>query len=153
MFKTLQANIIYDGKIIGFLGEVHPLVTKNYGIGERTYLAVLDLPAILPFATFERKYHGIARFPAVSRDLSMVVPKNIQAAQLEKVIRQGGGAILEELSLFDIYEGEQVKAGYKSMAYSLVFRSKERTLEEADINAAMNAILRGFSDMGIELRQ
>ena len=108
---------------------------------------------LLPFATFERKYHGIARFPAVSRDLSIVVPKNIQAAQLEKVIRQGGGAILEELSLFDIYEGEQVKAGYKSMAYSLVFRSKERTLEEADINAAMNAILRGFSDMGIELRQ
>lgn len=148
-----QANIIYDGKMIGFLGEVHPLVTKSYGIGERTYLAVLDLPAILPFATFDRKYHGIARFPAVSRDLSMVVPKNIQAAELEKVIRQGGGAILEELSLFDIYEGEQVKAGYKSMAYSLVFRSKERTLEETDINAAMNAILKGLSDMGIELRQ
>ena len=112
-----------------------------------------DLPEILPFATFDRKFEGIARFPAVSRDLSMVVPSAMEAANIEKMIRQRGGKILEALELFDIYEGEQVQKGFKSMAYSLTFRSKERTLEEKDITGAMNKILNGLSGLGIELRQ
>ncbi|MEE1114936.1 MAG: phenylalanine--tRNA ligase subunit beta [Eubacterium sp.] len=148
-----QALVKYDGKVIGYLGEVHPIVMKNYGIGERTYVAVLDLPEILPFAGFERKFEGIAKFPSVTRDLSMVVPKKIEAAVIEKMIRQRAGKILEDLKLFDIYEGEQVQEGHKSMAYSLVFRSKEKTLEDADITAAMKKVLNGLSSLGIELRQ
>jgi phenylalanyl-tRNA synthetase beta chain len=148
-----QALIRYDGTIVGYLGEVHPLVLKNYGIGERAYVAVLDLPEILPFASFDRKFEGIAKFPAVTRDISMVVPKEIEAAVIEKMIRQRGGKILEDLKLFDIYEGEQVEAGHKSMAYSLTFRSREKTLEEADIAAAMKKILNGLAGLGIELRQ
>ena len=148
-----QAKIVYKNKVIGILGEVHPLVRASYGIGDRTYLAVLDMEAILPECTFSRKYTGIARYPAVTRDLSMVVPKAIEAAMIEKMIRQRGGKILESLQLFDIYEGEQVLAGHKSMAYSLVFRSSEKTLEEADVSAAMKKILNGLSGMGIELRQ
>ncbi|MGN0363793.1 MAG: phenylalanine--tRNA ligase subunit beta [Bilifractor sp.] len=148
-----QALIRYDGNAIGYLGEVHPVVQKNYGIGERTYVAVLDMPSILPFASFDRRFEGIAKFPAVTRDLSMVVPKEIEAAVIERMIRQRGGKILEDLKLFDIYEGEQVEAGHKSMAYSLTFRSKEKTLEEADISAAMKKILNGLSGLGIELRQ
>ena len=148
-----QAEIIYDGKVTGYLGEVHPTVLKNYGIGDRAYVAVLDMPVIVPMASFDRKFEGIAKFPAVSRDLSMVVSKELEAASIEKMIRQRGGKILEDLKLFDVYEGSQVEAGHKSMAYSLVFRSKEKTLEEADISSAMKKILNGLSSLGIELRQ
>ncbi|MBQ6603866.1 MAG: phenylalanine--tRNA ligase subunit beta [Eubacterium sp.] len=147
------AYIEYEGVRIGFLGQVHPTVEDNYGIGTDTYLAVLDMPALLPFATFDRKFEGIAKFPAVSRDLSMVVPKDIPAVTIENMIRQRGGKILESVSLFDIYEGSQVAAGCKSMAYSLVFRSKEKTLEEAEISAAMKKILNGLESLNITLRQ
>ena len=153
MHPGRQAKIIYKGVRLGVLGEVHPLVRAAYEIGERTYIAVLDIPALLDLSTFDRKFVGIARYPAVIRDLSMVVPKDIEAASIEKIIRQRGGKILESLQLFDIYEGAQVQAGYKSMAYSLVFRSPEKTLEEADIAAAMKKILNGLSSMGIVLRQ
>ncbi len=148
-----QAKIIYHGTCMGELGEVHPLVRAAYGIGERAYVAVLDIPSLLQEATFDRKYKGIARFPAVTRDLSMVVPKMIEAAAIEKMIRQRGGKILESVELFDIYEGAQVMTGFKSMAYSLVFRSSEKTLEEADVAAAMKKILNGLSSMKIVLRQ
>ena len=148
-----QAKISYKGICMGQLGEVHPLVRAAYGIGERAYVAVLDIQSILKLATFDRKFVGIARYPAVTRDLSMVVPKEIEAASIEKMIRQRGGRILESLQLFDIYEGEQVKEGFKSMAYSLVFRSAEKTLEEADVAAAMKKILNGLSSMNIDLRQ
>uniref|UniRef100_I5AR64 Phenylalanine--tRNA ligase beta subunit n=1 Tax=Eubacterium cellulosolvens (strain ATCC 43171 / JCM 9499 / 6) TaxID=633697 RepID=I5AR64_EUBC6 len=148
-----QALVTYEGKVIGYLGEIHPLVQKNYGIGDRVYVAVLDMPEILPFVSFDHKFTGIAKFPAVTRDLSMLIPKEIEAAAIEKVIRQRGGKILESLKLFDIYEGEQVEAGFKSMAYSLSFRSKEKTLEESDITAAMKKILNGLGDLGIDLRQ
>ena len=148
-----QALVSYQGTEIGYLGEVHPEVAASYGIGSRAYVAVIDLPSVLEYATFDRKYEGIARFPAVSRDLSMVVPKDIQAAQIEHMILQRGGKILESLKLFDIYEGDQIQQGYKSMAYSVVFRSKEKTLEEQEVAAAMKKILNGLSGMGIELRQ
>lgn len=148
-----QANIIYNETIVGYLGEVHPEVADIYGIGEKAYVAVIDMPSIIPLATFDRKYEGIAKFPAVTRDISMTVPKEILAGQIEAVIEQRGGKILESYSLFDIYEGAQIKAGYKSVAYSIVFRAKDRTLEEADITAAMKKILKGLEDMGIELRQ
>ena len=147
-----QANVIYDGTVIGYLGEVHPEVLDNYSIGTRAYIAVLDIPAILPFTTFDRKYQGIAKFPAVSRDISMVVPKNILVGQIEHVIEQRGGKILESYSLFDIYEGSQIKPGFKSVAYSITFRAKDKTLEESDILAAMKKILNGLQDLGIELR-
>ncbi len=148
-----QAAFRYEGTKAGYLGEVHPLVRAAYGIGDRVYVAVIDLPAILELATFDRKFTGIARYPAVTRDLSMVVPKNIEAAAIEAMIRLRGGKLLESVLLFDIYEGEQVRDGHKSMAYSLSFRSPEKTLEEAEVTAAMKKILNGLSGMGIELRQ
>ena len=147
-----QANIIYDGKVVGYLGEVHPEVADIYGIGERAYVAVLDMPEIIPYATFDRKYTGIAKYPAVTRDLSMVVPKTVLAGQIEHILTQRGGKILESYQLFDIYEGNQIKGGYKSMAYSLVFRHHDKTLEESEITAAMKKILNGLTDLGIELR-
>ena len=148
-----QANIIYDGTVVGYLGEVHPDVADIYGIGERAYIAVIDMPEIVARATFDRKYEGIAKFPAVNRDLSMVVPKNIMVGQIEEVIEKNGGAHLESYSLFDLYEGAQIKPGFKSVAYSITFRAKDRTLEESDISKAMDKILAGLEDMGIELRK
>ena len=148
-----QANVIYGGKVLGYLGEVHPEVLDNYGIGTKAYVAVLDMPEIIPFATFDRKYEGIAKYPAVTRDISMVVPREILVGQIEAVIAQRGGKILESYALFDIYEGSQIKAGFKSVAYTLTFRAKDRTLEDADVSAAMKKILNGRQGLGIELRQ
>ena len=148
-----QADIVYEGTVVGYLGEVHPEVCDNYGIGTKVYVAVLDMPLVVPFATFDRKYEGIAKYPAVSRDISMVVPKTVLAGQIEAIIGQRGGKILESCHLFDIYEGAQIKEGYKSVAYSITFRAKDRTLEENDITAAMKKILNGLESMGIELRQ
>lgn len=148
-----QAQIIYEGTVIGEIGEVHPLVCQNYGIGERTYIAVLDMPAILPYATFDRKFTGIARYPAVTRDISMIVPRSITAAEIEAVLEQRGGKLLESYNLFDIYEGPGILPGYKSVAYSLVFRHKDKTMEESEIVSAMNKILNGLNGIGIELRK
>ena len=128
-------------------------MADNYGIGGRAYVAVIDLLNLLECATFDRKYTGLAKYPAVSRDLSMVVPKNVLAGDIEHVLVQRGGKILENYQLFDIYEGAQIKEGYKSMAYTVVFRSKDRTLTEDDINGAMKKILNGLQGLGAELRQ
>ena len=147
-----QANVYYGDKLLGFLGEVHPLVASAYGIGEKAYIAVLDMPTVTELATFDRKYAGIAKFPAVSRDISMVVPKQILAGEIEDVIIQRGGKILENCQLFDIYEGAQIRSGFKSMAYSITFRAKDRTLEEGDITAAMKKIWNGLEALGIEIR-
>ena len=106
----------------------------------------------MDFTTFDRKYTGIARFPAVTRDISMVVPKDILVGQIEDVIEQRGGKVLESYKLFDVYEGAQVLAGHKSVAYSITFRAKDHTLEEKEVTSVMNKILNGLSGLGIELR-
>ncbi len=147
-----QADIYCGETLVGYLGEVHPTVAATYGIGERAYLAVLDMPEIVALATYDRKYQGIAKFPAVTRDISMVVPKSILAGQIEEMIIKRGGQNLEGCELFDIYEGAQIKAGFKSMAYSITFRAKDRTLGESDITAAMKKIWNGLESMGIEIR-
>ena len=149
-----KAYIKYDGEIIGYLGEVHPEVSLNYDFkeGVRVYLAVLDMPALIPYTSFDRKYEGIAKYPAMGRDISMLVPKNILVGEIEDMIAQRGGKILESYRLFDIYEGAQVKEGYKSVAYSLSFRASDRTLTDDEVGAAMKKILNGLNGMGIELR-
>ena len=148
-----QANVIYDGTVVGYLGEVHPDVADTYGIGTKAYIAVIDMPEIVKRATFDRKYTGIAKFPAVNRDISMVMPKEILAGQVEEVIEKKGGAYLESYALFDLYEGAQIKEGHKSVAYSIVFRAKDKTLEDAEVTEAMGRILKELEGMGIELRK
>ena len=147
-----QADMVYEGTVVGYLGEVHPLVADNYGIGERAYIAMIDIKSVLEFANFDRKFTGIAKYPAVTRDISMLVPKQVLAGQIEDILAQRGGKILESYQLFDIYEGSQIKGGYKSMAYALVFRDHDKTLEESEISAAMKKILNGLEGLGIELR-
>lgn len=148
-----QAKIIYDGVEVGFLGELHPQAAKNYEIGTRAYIAVLDMPALTPMCSFDYKYKGVAKFPAVTRDLSMVVPKEVMVGSIEKMIEECGGKLLEKVTLFDVYEGNQIDRGFKSVAYSVTFRASDRTLSEEDINGVMQKILKGLESMGIVLRQ
>ena len=147
-----QANMIYEGKVVGYLGEVHPAVADNYSIGEKAYIAVIDILDVLEFAGFNHKYTGIAKYPAGTRDLSLVVPHAVLAGQIEEIFDQRGGYILESYQLFDIYEGAQIEKGFKSMAYSLVFRAHDKTLGENEISAAMKKIMNGLNGLGIELR-
>ncbi|MCI9283878.1 MAG: phenylalanine--tRNA ligase subunit beta [Lachnospiraceae bacterium] len=147
-----KADIVYEKQVVGYLGELHPEVADNYKLGERTYVAVLDMPSVIPFADFDRKYTGIAKYPAVTRDISMVVPKEILVGQIEDILAQRGGKMLESYQLFDIYEGSQILAGYKSVAYSITFRAKDHTLTDEEVNAVMKKILNGLQGMGIELR-
>ena len=147
-----QANMIYEGKVVGYLGEVHPAVADNYSIGEKAYIAVIDILDVLEFAGFNHKYTGIAKYPAVTRDLSLVVPHAVLAGQIEEIFNQRGGNILESYQLFDIYEGAQIEKGFKSMAYSLVFRAHDKTLGENEISATMKKIMNGLNGLGIELR-
>lgn len=147
-----QANVIYNNKVIGYLGEIHPQVADNYDIGDRAYVAVIDMPIIVANSTFDIKYEGIAKYPAMTRDISMVMPKEILVGQVEEVLNKKGGKLLESFHLFDIYEGSQIKDGYKSVAYSITFRAKDRTLEEKEVSQVMEKILKTLGDMGIELR-
>lgn len=135
------------------MGEVHPDVADTYGIGEKAYVAVIDMPTVMELADFSVKYTGIAKYPAVSRDLSMVMKKEILVGQVEEIIRKKGGKLLESCTLFDVYEGNQIADGYKSVAYSISFRATDHTLEEKEITTLMDKIIKGLEDIGIELRK
>lgn len=147
-----QADIYYKGRYLGFLGEVHPLVRNNYDLGERTYIGVIDMPVIYDLASFDRKYTGITNFPASTRDLSLLVPKDMEVQTLEEIFEKEGGAYLESFELFDVYEGDRIQAGFKSVAYTLTFRAKDRNLSDSDVNEAMDRILIGLSHVGVEIR-
>jgi len=148
-----QADIIYDGVKAGYLGEVHPQVCENYNIGDRVYYADIDMPYIVEHACFDKKYEGIAKFPTSTRDISLVVDKQVLIGTMENAIIKKGGKLLESCELFDIYEGEQVGEGKKSVAFSLVFRAKDRTLSDTEISEIMDKILAELTGLGAVLRQ
>lgn len=144
---------IKKGKLeLGVLGQIHPEVGDNYNLKTEAYVAVLNMEVITMLANFDRKYEGIAKFPASTRDLSMVMDKGLFVGQIEHIIRKNAGKILESCELFDVYEGEQVGAGKKSVAFSLIFRAKDRNLESAEVDKAVEKVLDALRQMGIELR-
>ena len=147
-----QANIMKGKLNIGYMGQLHPEAADNYAIKTEVYVAVLNMDVVTMLSNFDRKYEGIAKFPAITRDLSLVVDKQIFVGHIEKIIKKNGGKILESYKLFDVYEGEQVAPGKKSVAYSLVFRDKTRTLSDADVNPAVDKILEELKKIGIEIR-
>ncbi len=149
-----QADIIYKDTVIGYLGEVHPEVCDNYLIKEKTYVAVLDMEYIVGYSDFEAvKYEGIPKYPAVTRDISLVMDKNIQAGQIENVIKKYGGKLLEKCELFDVYEGDRLESGKKSLAYSIRFRHAEKTLEDKEVNEVMQKIIDRLAGLGAMLRK
>ena len=147
-----QADIVYNDTVIGFLGELHPEVMDNYSIKEKTYVAVLDMRYIVKYADFNTKFRGLPKYPAVTRDISLVMDKGVQAGTVEDIIRSRGGSLMEQCELFDVYEGERIGTDKKSLAYSIRFRAADRTLEDKDVNGIMDKIVNALKELGAELR-
>lgn len=148
------AKLLIDGKSIGILGEIHPEVIENFEGHEKTYIGVLEIEPIASKATNAAKYKQLPKFPAVTRDIAMLVKDEILVKQIECVIKQKAGKILEEIKLFDVYKGKQVPEGMKSVAYSITFRAEDRTLTDEEVNKAMSKVVEGLKvGIGAELRE
>lgn len=147
------AHIYACGKFLGIIGQVHPKVAANFKIGVETYCALLDFNVLLSDYTTDRQYKALPKFPATSRDIAVILDKNINVGEVIKIIESNRNGILESYSLFDVYEGEQVGDGKKSVAYSLLFRAEDRTLTDKEVNEVMDKILSGLKEkLNAELR-
>jgi len=149
------AKIILNGNKIGVMGEIHPKVAQNFEMSEmRVLLAELDLDQILESANTNKKFSSIPKFPEVKRDLAFVANKDIPAETVGSLIRKLAGGLLFDLELFDVYEGSQVPEGLRSLAYSLSYRSSERTLRDDEVNAVHQEVIRGLEiELGAKLRK
>ncbi len=135
------ATVWVKGKKLGVLGQVHPQAAANFKIGAEVYSAILDFPTLLEFATDDRHYQALPKFPATGRDIALILDKAVNVGEIARVIEAHKGDILREYALFDVYEGEQVGEGKKSVAYSLTFRADDRTLTDGEVNQVMDKIL------------
>ncbi len=140
------ARVTIGGQEVGVLGQVHPLVAKNYGIDTEIYAAEIDFSSLLSMQLPEPTYTPLPKYPTVSRDLALVCQESVTVAQAEKVITQAAGRLLRSVSLFDIYRGPGVPAGKKSMAFSLELRADDRTLTDADSEQVMNQVLTALKE-------
>ncbi|MEE1018627.1 MAG: phenylalanine--tRNA ligase subunit beta, partial [Acutalibacteraceae bacterium] len=144
---------IYLGKDeLGTLGEIHPSVVKNYGIGTKVYAASLDLNTIIKHANSEKTYHKMPRFPATTRDLALTCDRNLPVINIEKAIRTAVPKLLESVKLFDVYTGEQIAEDQKSVAYSVTLRASDRTLTDEETDNAVRKILKALEKIGVSLR-
>ena len=146
------AKIFKDGEELGIIGEIHPDVCKNYKIGAKTYIGYLDSAKLFAIKNTERVYKSLPKFPALTRDLSLVCEKALEVAALEKAIKAGAGKILERVELFDIFEGAQIGIGKKSVAFSLTLRSPERTLTDTEADNAVKKALEALEAIGAQIR-
>ncbi|HQX76863.1 MAG TPA: hypothetical protein PL074_11140, partial [Thermoflexales bacterium] len=138
------AEVFGNGKRLGVFGEVHPLVREQFEIAAPAFLAELDMAALREVASEITQTQDVPRFPAVSEDLAVIVDEALPAAQVESAIRRSGGNLLRKITLFDVYRGESLGAGKKSLAYSLEFMADDRTLGDADVEKARNKIIRNL---------
>ncbi|MDD3306800.1 MAG: phenylalanine--tRNA ligase subunit beta [Acetobacterium sp.] len=136
-----KAEIFVAGTKLGEIGEIHPLVVKNYELPKRCYVCQLSFEALFDCASLDHKFTDLPKFPASNRDLAILLKATIPAAAVATIIRNNGGDILESIELFDVYTGAQIPADYKSLAYALNFRHHERTLNDNDINPVIDQIL------------
>jgi len=147
-----RARLLMEGEAFALFGEIHPQVLENYGIGIRAYAAAIDFPTLLQHAKDESGYRPLPKYPAAMRDLAFVCDKSLTVLSLERVITGAAGEILEQIDLFDIYEGEQIPAGKKSVAFTLRLRSPERTLTDEETDAAVGRAVEALQEMGVTLR-
>ncbi len=147
------AKVTIGKDLVGYLGQIHPAVAENFKVDTEIYAAELDLNTVLKYATFDRTYKPLPKFPSSGRDIALVVDKDISVGEIEKTIRSTGSKILESVRLFDVYEGEQVGENKKSVAYSLKFRAPDRTLTDEEVNAAIEKILSALkTELNADLR-
>ena len=147
------ANLVADGRVIGTFGEVHPTVAANFGMSQRVYMAELCFNTLCELHNEEKKYKKLPKYPAVSRDIAMLVDDEVTVGSIEKIISQCSGKILEEVKLFDVYKGSQIPEGKKSVAYSISYRAPDRTLVDDEINSVFNKTVKRLeSELGAQLR-
>jgi len=147
------ANLEIKGKVIGTIGQIHPEAAKKFECPEETYVGIVDFMSLVKYSSLTSEYKQLPRYPAVTRDIAMLVKDEIMVKQIEDIIKQSSGKILEEIKLFDVYKGKQVPEGMKSVAYSITFRAEDRTLTDDDVNKAMERILDGLkNNLGAQLR-
>lgn len=135
------AKLVIGGKEVGILGEAHPSVVEGYNLPRRTYICELILEELLKSGNKDITFTELPKYPEISRDMALLVEEKVTAKEIEDIIRANGKELLEDLTLFDIYKGAQIAEGYKSMAYALQFRSKERTLIDGDVNEIFDSII------------
>ncbi|MBP2032444.1 phenylalanyl-tRNA synthetase beta chain [Clostridium algifaecis] len=149
--KTAELYIKKD--LIGIIGEINPNVTDNYGIGERCYIAELNLDLLYKNSNSEVKYRPLPKFPAVSRDIAILVDNDVPVQDVESIIKKQGGNMLEKAQLFDVYTGKQIESGKKSIAYSISYRLENRTLTDKEVNKVHEKILKSLeNNLGAKLR-
>lgn len=147
MHSGRTAKIIDNsGTEIGYIGEIHPKVSKNYSVDTKVYFGVLYIDILEKLANFDITYKALPKFPNTQRDIAMLVDDNVNVAEIEKVIRDKAGKLLEDVNLFDVYKGSQIEDGKKSVAYNITFRSSEKTLTDEEINSPMKKILKELED-------
>ena len=154
MHPGRTADISLNGKNIGFAGQLHPSAAENYGIGTEVYIAVIDINTLVENADFDHIYKPLPKFPAVERDIAMLVRDEVPVKAIEDVLRIKGGKFLEDIRLFDVYKGKQIEQGFKSVAYSLFFRAPDKTLTDEEISSPMKKILAELEEkLGAKLRE
>ncbi|MCD7778503.1 MAG: phenylalanine--tRNA ligase subunit beta [Clostridiales bacterium] len=147
------AEVFAGNDSIGYLGEVHPQTLKNYSIGTKAYIAVINMAKLIEYTTFEHSFKPLPKYPAVERDIAMLVKDEVTVKEIEDVIRNKGGKHLESVKLFDVYKGAQIEKGFKSVAYSIKFRASDRTLTDEEVNKPVEKILKELKEkLGAELR-
>ncbi|WP_417219427.1 phenylalanine--tRNA ligase subunit beta [Sutterella wadsworthensis] len=147
------ADIMIDGKKLGVIGQIHPLVAEGYGISGEVYVAELDFTGLQSALAPERVFHSLPKFPTVSRDLALVCDEAMTVGMLEACIKKAGGKLLRSIQLFDIYRGPGIAPGKKSVAFSLELRADDRTLTDEDTTGVTNAVLEKLkNDLGVTLR-
>ena len=135
------ARILAGDQEVGIMGEVHPDVCEKFGIDTRCYCAELMFDTVMRLANTEKAYRPLPKYPSTSRDIALLVTEAVQVGDLEAIIWENGGSILEKLQLFDVYRGKQIGEGQKSLAFALTYRASDRTLTEEDVAKVHNRIL------------
>ncbi|MGN0689701.1 MAG: phenylalanine--tRNA ligase subunit beta, partial [Oscillospiraceae bacterium] len=152
-FHPGRSAVVTKGDVVlGIMGELHPETLENYEIGVKAYVAKLLIPEMMSVSTTEKTYKPLPKFPATTRDLSIVCDDSIPVATLEKAIKKAVGGILEKVTLFDVYRGAQILVGKKSVSFSISMRSHDGTLTDEQADAAMKRILKAMTEFGAELR-
>ena len=145
MHPGRTAEVLLNGEVIGFVGQVHPTVQKNYDVKE-TYVFELSFKALAETEVAPIAYEMIPRYPSITRDIALVVDQDKTAGLLQNIITKAGGSLLKEVHLFDLYEGEHMEEGKKSLAFSLKYYDPERTLTDEDITKAHDKVLEAVKE-------
>ncbi len=139
-------KIVYNNKYVGTLGELHPDVIENYNLGQRVYVAEIDIDFVFDNSDRTKNYVPLPKYPSTSRDIALIVKDDVFVKQIEDIIKENGQGLVESYKLFDVYKGSQIEAGYKSIAYSITYRSKDKTLTDEEVAKVHDKILSELSE-------